>query len=172
MEYLIHPRVKGFQHTVSKLRNTVDAVWDISIGYPDFIPQTEESVFQGKFPKEVHFHFKRYAIEEIPTKDEELATWLQNCWTEKEQRLEAFYKEKKFPESVATTNITFSLLFGIIGWIVKTSFWLVLLYYYPFARWYFLIVAILYQVLTVKKSIDLIELEYFKNKNLSTKKND
>ena len=37
----------------------LDAVYDVTVGYPINIPQKESDVARGNFPKEVHFHIKR-----------------------------------------------------------------------------------------------------------------
>lgn len=36
------------------------AVYDMTIGYPDLLPQNEMDAIFGVFPKNVHFHIKRY----------------------------------------------------------------------------------------------------------------
>ena len=38
----------------------LDAVYDVTVGYPINIPQTEADVAKGDFPKEIHFHIKRF----------------------------------------------------------------------------------------------------------------
>lgn len=37
----------------------LDAIYDLSVGYPGTLPQNEFDVLRGKFPEEVHFHIKR-----------------------------------------------------------------------------------------------------------------
>lgn len=37
----------------------LDAVYDVTLIYPDAVPQTEKSLLSGHFPKEVKVHFAR-----------------------------------------------------------------------------------------------------------------
>lgn len=37
----------------------INAVYDLTVGYPDVIPQNEIDALRGVFPKNVHFHIKR-----------------------------------------------------------------------------------------------------------------
>lgn len=41
------------------------AVYDLTIGYPDLLPQSEMDVVRGIFPKNVHFHIKRQVLTNI-----------------------------------------------------------------------------------------------------------
>lgn len=43
-------------------KNSLDAIYDVTLIYPDAIPQTEKTLLNGQFPKEVKVHFARYAI--------------------------------------------------------------------------------------------------------------
>jgi hypothetical protein len=51
---------------VQRLRGHVDAVYDMTIAYPDGLPQSELDLVKGCFPKEIHVHTKvpRFATEE------------------------------------------------------------------------------------------------------------
>lgn len=170
---MLQPRVKGWTHVVSVLRDSVDAVWDMTIAYPDLIPQTEKTVFTGQFPKEVHFHLKRYDIRDIPHQEEQIQQWLIQRWREKEAFLKSYYtsqEKKEFPDVVESPNIRVQLALSIVLWIVKTSFWVGLLYSYPVARWYYFVVILLYFLFTRYQSIDLLEINYFKTKIASPKK--
>ena len=42
--------------------NHLDAVYDVTLGFPDHIPQHILDIPTGNYPKEVHFHIKRYYI--------------------------------------------------------------------------------------------------------------
>ena len=37
----------------------LDALYDVTIAYPDKKPLTEHDIAQGMFPSEIHFHIKR-----------------------------------------------------------------------------------------------------------------
>ena len=43
----------------------IHAVHDVTVGYPYNIPENEFDLLKGEFPKEVHFHIKRYSINEV-----------------------------------------------------------------------------------------------------------
>ncbi|KAF7560986.1 hypothetical protein G7046_g3161 [Stylonectria norvegica] len=100
--HLLYPRTKGFITTVQHLRKTphIKAVYDFTIAYQ------HEGIFQ-KGPSmwetlsvpglsgvgveagyKFHVHVRRFAIESLPEKDEELATWLEQRWVEKGEWLE------------------------------------------------------------------------------------
>lgn len=34
-------------------------MYDLTVGYPDLLPQSEMDALRGIFPKNVHFHIKR-----------------------------------------------------------------------------------------------------------------
>jgi lysocardiolipin and lysophospholipid acyltransferase len=65
----------------------IDTVDDVTIGYEGDIPVTEIDLLKGHFPKVVHFHVKRYNINDLPKEDEQIGQWLQKTWDEKENRL-------------------------------------------------------------------------------------
>ena len=48
------------------------------------------------YPKKVHYHIRRYLIEEIPNEESEFAVWLRDRFREKDQMLTKFYEEGKF----------------------------------------------------------------------------
>jgi hypothetical protein len=41
------------------LDGLLDAVYDITVGYPQTLPQSEFDILKGHFPEEVHFTIKR-----------------------------------------------------------------------------------------------------------------
>uniref|UniRef100_A0A7M4EMD5 Lysocardiolipin acyltransferase 1 n=1 Tax=Crocodylus porosus TaxID=8502 RepID=A0A7M4EMD5_CROPO len=94
-EYVLHPRTTGFTFVVERLRegNNLDAIHDITVAYPQNIPQTEKHILNGNFPKEIHFHVRRYPVHAVPTSREELQVWCQKRWEEKEERLRQFYED-------------------------------------------------------------------------------
>ena len=49
---------KTNQHT-SIVGECLDALYDVTIAYPDKKPLTEHDIAQGMFPSEIHFHIKR-----------------------------------------------------------------------------------------------------------------
>jgi hypothetical protein len=69
------------------LDDILDAVDDVTIGYEGDIPEAEIDLLKGHIPKIVHFHVKRYDINDIPKTDEQIGQWLENCWDKKEDHL-------------------------------------------------------------------------------------
>lgn len=45
----------------------------------------------------VNIHTRRFPIESVPKKEEELENWLQERWAEKEKLIEYFHKNGNFP---------------------------------------------------------------------------
>ncbi|XP_041107027.1 lysocardiolipin acyltransferase 1-like isoform X1 [Polyodon spathula] len=92
-KYVLHPRTTGFTFIVESLRkgDNLDAVHDITVAYPQNIPQTERHLVTGHFPREIHFHVQRYPVKALPEGTAELQDWCQERWREKEQRLRDFY---------------------------------------------------------------------------------
>lgn len=59
---MLHPRTTGFSYMCCQLmeRNELDAVYDVTLVYPDTVPQTEKMLLRGEFPKQVKVHLARY----------------------------------------------------------------------------------------------------------------
>uniref|UniRef100_A0A1A8H7P9 Lysocardiolipin acyltransferase 1 n=2 Tax=Nothobranchius korthausae TaxID=1143690 RepID=A0A1A8H7P9_9TELE len=96
VEYVLHPRTTGFTFIVERLRkgDNLDAVHDITVAYPKNIPQTEHHLIMGQFPREIHFHVRRYPVSSLPASSSELESWCQERWAEKEVRLRDFYSSQ------------------------------------------------------------------------------
>lgn len=92
-EYVLHPRTTGFTFIVDTLRrgDNLDAVHDITVAYPQNIPQTERHLLAGVFPREIHFHVQRFEAASVPAGAAALQVWCQERWREKELRLQRFY---------------------------------------------------------------------------------
>ncbi|XP_071506274.1 lysocardiolipin acyltransferase 1-like [Diadema antillarum] len=97
-KYVLHPHTTGFSFTVDYLRETkmIDAVYDVTVGYCDVIPEKGElDIFNGNVPKEMQFLIQRYPIDALPQNREDLNNWCVEKWKEKERRLETFYTGSK-----------------------------------------------------------------------------
>ena len=107
-QYCIHPRTTGFVYVMNALRSGgLDAVYDVTIGYPDALPKTEVEIAKGIMPREIHFHIKSYDERDLPMDDEQLGQWCRDRWAEKEERLKQFYTNKEFQDtpSEEQTNV-------------------------------------------------------------------
>src|SRR5687768_17245364 len=87
-------------------RNIISAVYDITIAYKGDIPTGEQEILNEQLPSEMHFYVKRYLLSELPLDNEDqLASWCNQRWKEKEQLLEQFYKNGyKFPQPFDLEN--------------------------------------------------------------------
>ncbi|XP_044293696.1 lysocardiolipin acyltransferase 1 isoform X1 [Varanus komodoensis] len=165
-EYVLHPRTTGFTFIVERLRdgkilswqlaaNNLDAVHDITVAYPQNIPQTEKHLLYGNFPKEIHFHVHRYPVQTLPASREELQRWCQKRWEEKEERLRLFYEGKKYfdvtgrskiPPCKSELRVMVVKCISLLYWTFFTLAVFVLLYWYSFVRWYFVTVVVIFIV--------------------------
>ncbi|XP_068617440.1 lysocardiolipin acyltransferase 1-like [Battus philenor] len=103
-EYVLHPRTKGWVSLCSRLRDAgagLTSVYDVTVAYDN--PANELDLIRGMLPREVCFHFKRYSINEIPTGDEALKSWLNDRWRDKEYSLRKFHSDGVFID-VVTNN--------------------------------------------------------------------
>jgi lysocardiolipin and lysophospholipid acyltransferase len=94
LEHLLLPRTKGFTAVVQGLRGHLDAVVDVTIGYEAGVPTLWQWA-QGFVPR-AHLHVVRHPIESLPAEDAALGEWLRARFSEKDQRLAAFYEKGAF----------------------------------------------------------------------------
>lgn len=60
--------------------------------------------FQGRSPKSVNMHWRRFAIKDIPLADEkQFSDWLLARWREKDDLLEYYIENGRFPADEGTT---------------------------------------------------------------------
>eukprot|EP01004_Peranema_trichophorum_P005411 NODE_4270_length_1196_cov_42.374651_g3768_i0.p1 GENE.NODE_4270_length_1196_cov_42.374651_g3768_i0~~NODE_4270_length_1196_cov_42.374651_g3768_i0.p1 ORF type:complete len:374 (+),score=32.26 NODE_4270_length_1196_cov_42.374651_g3768_i0:143-1123(+) len=97
--HVLHPRSKGFIHCLETLSTNIDAVYDITIGYVDYVKgerPSEKSLYKGRWPPEIHFYCKRYELSKLPKGHKELEAWINQRFAEKELILDEFYKQGTF----------------------------------------------------------------------------
>jgi 1-acyl-sn-glycerol-3-phosphate acyltransferase len=95
--HVLLPRPKGFAASVRALRHHVDAVYDLTIGYPDGVPTLWQYIC-GQVPR-IHLHVRRFPIGELPGPEEDAVAWLQSRFEEKDRLLGHFYRHGSFPET-------------------------------------------------------------------------
>eukprot|EP01018_Ginkgo_biloba_P022281 Gb_01060 [translate_table: standard] len=118
------PRTKGFFSCLSLLRGSLDAVYDVTIGYNYQCPLFMDNVF-GVDPAEVHIHVRRVSIMEIPTSEDGAAAWLIESFRQKDKLLSSFYTKGRFPNSVIEDDIpTFKCLVNFAVMVIATAFFL------------------------------------------------
>ena len=94
LEHLLLPRTKGFVATFAALRDHVDAVYDVTIGYEDGVP-TLAQWCKGYVPR-AHLYVRRFPSAGLPRSDAELTAWLIARYQEKDALLGEFYKSGAF----------------------------------------------------------------------------
>jgi len=97
LRHLLLPRPRGFAAAVEGLREHVDAVYDVTIGYVDGVPSLWQYV-QG-FAAVTHLHVRRFPITELADDSEALKQWLIERFQEKDDLLQGFYDTGAFPEA-------------------------------------------------------------------------
>ena len=119
LKHQLLPRSTGLQFCLQELRDTVPYLYDCTIGYegvPHSSPEkpsyasslfTLRSVyFQGRPPKSVNMHWRRFKIADLPLDDhDKMYEWLIQRWHEKDQLLETFSKTGKFPADKVAVEI-------------------------------------------------------------------
>ena len=105
-EYVLQPKSTGFIYTLKTLRKyKIDAVYDVTVGYPDVLAKTEVDMFKNsKIPHEIHYHIKKHDISSIPETDKGIDQWLRQQWEEKEERLKTFYTHREFRETTSMSS--------------------------------------------------------------------
>jgi 1-acyl-sn-glycerol-3-phosphate acyltransferase len=93
------PRLKGFVASVQGLREHVDAVYDVTIGYVGGVPNLWQYI-RGE-ARLAHLHVRRFPIASLPQAEAELGQWLMARWQEKDQLLETFYRSGSFTPTAA-----------------------------------------------------------------------
>lgn len=94
--HVMYPHTRGFVAAVEGLCGAVDAVYDVTIGYPDGVPALWHYVLG--YAKRAHLHVRRFPIDALPADPAELAGWLVERFAEKDRLLERFYREGRFPD--------------------------------------------------------------------------
>ncbi|CAO3587450.1 unnamed protein product [Absidia cylindrospora] len=102
------PRSSGLRICMQSLGDSVDWLYDFTIGYSDIRPgDYPEDIytipnifFFNKQPKKLHVHIRRFHIKDIPYNNEtEFSNWMYQRWYEKDDLLAYFYREGHFPEN-------------------------------------------------------------------------
>lgn len=100
-QHLLYPRTKGFIATVQQIRKGaphVKAVYDVAIAYqqraqwqaaPAFWATLSTPRLSAVEGYQFEVHVRRWAMEELPREDDELAKWIEARWVEKGVWLEA-----------------------------------------------------------------------------------
>nr|CAD7598569.1 unnamed protein product [Timema genevievae] len=91
---VLHPKTTGFVFLAQRMKENgqLDAIYDITVGYPRTLPQSEVDLARGIFPEEVHFNIRRFPGNSIPSEEEAMKQWLETIWKQKEETLDMLLK--------------------------------------------------------------------------------
>jgi 1-acyl-sn-glycerol-3-phosphate acyltransferase len=107
MKHQLLPRSRGLQFCLQRLKTTTEWLYDCTIAYEGIAPgefgqdtfTLRSSMFEGRPPKSVNMHFRRFHISTIPVdNDKAFDVWVRNRWREKDYLLEHFVRFNRFPD--------------------------------------------------------------------------
>ncbi|KAL5704875.1 1-acylglycerol-3-phosphate O-acyltransferase [Ranunculus cassubicifolius] len=105
LQNVLLPKTKGFFACLEVLRNSLDAVYDVTIAYKHRLPTFLDNVF-GVDPSEVHIHVRRIAVNEIPTNEDDAGTWLIQAYEVKDKLLSDFNAIGVFPNQATEGGLS------------------------------------------------------------------
>lgn len=105
-EHVLLPRSTGIYFCIQELKDTVEYVYDCTVAY-EGIPRGKfgeqffslsSTYFQGRPPKSVNFHWRRFRIADIPLDNaEEFDVWLREVWYRKDELMEEYLTNGRLP---------------------------------------------------------------------------
>ncbi|XP_071393163.1 1-acyl-sn-glycerol-3-phosphate acyltransferase gamma [Centroberyx affinis] len=96
LKYHLLPRTKGFTTTLHCLRDTVSAVYDVTLNFRDRQVPTLLDIVKGHKYK-ADMSLRRYPVEQIPEDEKECAQWLHRLYREKDALQEQYLATGRFP---------------------------------------------------------------------------
>lgn len=105
LRHVMWPRSTGTRYCVQELKHTTEWVYDCTVAY-EGVPAGEfgqdiftlrSTYFQGRPPKSVHMHWRRFHTSQIPLGEKEFADWLNERWREKDDLIEHYVQTGRFP---------------------------------------------------------------------------
>ncbi|KAH7091052.1 acyltransferase-domain-containing protein [Paraphoma chrysanthemicola] len=106
MKHQLLPRSTGLRFCLNELKETTDWLYDCTIAYEGVPPgqfgqdifTLRSTFFEGRPPKSVNMHWRRFHIDSIPIQNTKaFEVWLRNRWREKDYMLEYFNRNNRFP---------------------------------------------------------------------------
>ncbi|KAL5606576.1 hypothetical protein BROUX41_002978 [Berkeleyomyces rouxiae] len=107
-EHMLLPRSTGTYFCLKQLDHSVEYLYDCTVAY-EGIPRggygedyftLQSTYFQGRPPRSVNFHWRRFRIADIPLETcEEFDCWLRERWYEKDALMEEYLTTGRFPTS-------------------------------------------------------------------------
>lgn len=106
MKHQLLPRSTGLKFCLNELQETTQWLYDCTIAYEGVPPgqfgqdifTLRSTFFEGRPPKSVNMHWRRFRIDSIPIHNTKaFEVWLRNRWREKDYMLEYFNRNNRFP---------------------------------------------------------------------------
>lgn len=106
MKHQLLPRSTGLKFCLNELKDTTEWLYDCTIAYEGVPPgqfgqdifTLRSTFFEGRPPKSVNMHWRRFHISDIPIQNTKaFEVWLRNRWREKDYMLEYFQRHTRFP---------------------------------------------------------------------------
>jgi 1-acyl-sn-glycerol-3-phosphate acyltransferase len=105
-EHMLLPRSTGIYFCIKELAGTIDYVYDCTVAY-EGVPRGKfgedyftlaSMYFQGRPPKSVNLHWRRFRVADIPLDDQvKFDVWLRERWYEKDALYEKYLTSGRFP---------------------------------------------------------------------------
>lgn len=106
MKHVLLPRSTGLLFCLQELKGSVDWLYDCTIAYEGAKPGQYASeiyglksvYFEGRPPKSVNMHWRRFKVSDIPIGDQKaMEDWVLQRWREKDDILEHFHQTGRMP---------------------------------------------------------------------------
>ncbi|KYB27111.1 Lysocardiolipin acyltransferase 1-like Protein [Tribolium castaneum] len=124
-DFVLHPRTTGFVFLAKKMleKKALDAVYDVTLVYPDLVPQNEAILLKGNFPKLVKVHLARYPSAVLPKTEAGLCDFLQKRWLDKERTLREYHSTTQFLHGrILKSENRWELLLALFFWTLLPFF--------------------------------------------------
>ncbi|XP_020274677.1 probable 1-acyl-sn-glycerol-3-phosphate acyltransferase 4 isoform X2 [Asparagus officinalis] len=126
LKNVLLPKTRGFYACVEALRNSLDAVYDLTIAYKHRCPNFIDNAF-GVDPSEVHIHVQRIPLQDVPSTENEAAAWLIERFRLKDELLSDFNSQGYFPSQLNEGDLsTVECLFKLSAIISSTCLFIYL----------------------------------------------
>lgn len=102
LDHILQPRTKGFVSMSKALRDTADAVYDVTIAYGTKSDEEVKPSFLSLYftaalgERVIHVHQRRIPMERVPEDEERAKKWLYKLYEQKDALLDGYYKNGKF----------------------------------------------------------------------------
>lgn len=123
LRHALLPRSTGLFFCLHELKGTTEWVYDCTMAY-EGVPRGQygqdiftlySTYFQGRPPRSVNLHWRRFAVKDIPLSSQtEFEQWVLQRWREKDDLLEIYLQTGRFPAD--PEGVRYETGKGINGW--------------------------------------------------------